>query len=46
LRKIKILSINIGETTVEFEGPIDSPTPGQSLVIYDGNECIGGGIIV
>jgi tRNA-specific 2-thiouridylase len=32
--------------TLEFAGPQDTLTPGQSLVIYDGTECLGGGIIV
>lgn len=45
LVKIKIISIGITETTVEFENPQDTLTPGQSLVIYDGEKCLGGGII-
>ena len=34
------------EITVEFDEPVRAVTPGQSIVIYDGEEMIGGGIIV
>jgi tRNA-specific 2-thiouridylase len=30
---------------VEFEAPQRAPTPGQSLVLYQGDEVLGGGII-
>ena len=30
---------------VMFEQPQWAPTPGQSVVLYDGPECIGGGVI-
>ena len=30
---------------VRFEEPVRAVTPGQSLVLYDGSECLGGGII-
>lgn len=38
---------NIGQDTlqVEFLHPISSVTPGQSVVLYDGDIVIGGGII-
>lgn len=35
----------IDEKTIEFEKPQYTISPGQSLVIYDGNICLGGGII-
>jgi len=35
-----------GEIKVLFGKPQKAITPGQSLVLYDGEECIGGGIIV
>jgi tRNA-specific 2-thiouridylase len=45
LEDIRILSMNITEAVLEFEKPQSTLTPGQSLVLYDGEECIGGGII-
>jgi tRNA-specific 2-thiouridylase len=47
----KVVSISNGgktediKATIEFDKPQDTLTPGQSLVIYDGEVCIGGGII-
>lgn len=34
-----------GEMRVVFDEPQRAITPGQSVVLYDGNECLGGGII-
>ena len=42
LQKIRIIDKN----TVEFEMEQPTISPGQSLVIYDGNVCVGGGIIM
>jgi len=41
LQKIKI----IDENTVEFEKPQSTISSGQSVVIYSGDTCLGGGII-
>lgn len=43
----KALAYEEGSSTarVEFERPPETIAPGQSLVIYDGDECLGGGII-
>ena len=39
-------NVRISETgKVEFERPQETLTPGQSLVIYDGEVCLGGGVI-
>ncbi len=34
-----------GSMTVRFEEPQRAVTPGQSVVLYDRDECLGGGII-
>lgn len=34
-----------GKIFIEFEKPQKAPAPSQSVVFYDGDECLGGGII-
>ena len=47
LSKVRIVSVNAyaSEAVLEFENPQDSLTSGQSLVIYDREKCLGGGVI-
>jgi len=45
LQNIKILSEHASALEISFEKKQDTLTSGQSLVIYNGNECLGGGII-
>jgi tRNA-specific 2-thiouridylase len=47
LSKISILNINEKQKTaeIEFEDPQYTLSPGQSLVIYHGDICVGGGIL-
>ncbi len=46
LQNIRMVSANFSETVLEFEKPQDTLTSGQSLVIYDGEVCLGGGVII
>lgn len=41
----RIERVNGDRIDVVFERPQRAVTPGQSLVLYDGEECLGGGII-
>lgn len=38
-------SIGEGECSVRFAAPQWAMAPGQSVVVYDGNVCLGGGVI-
>jgi tRNA-uridine 2-sulfurtransferase len=40
-----IFSDNSGMLHIRFEKPQRAITPGQSAVIYDGEKCLGGGVI-
>ena len=43
---VKALPQENGSVLLQFEAPQRAPTPGQSAVLYDGDEVLGGGIIV
>jgi len=45
LQDARLISIESNQAEVEFNVRQDTLTPGQSLVIYNGDECLGGGII-
>jgi len=39
------LSSDKNSLDIDFDEPVRAATPGQSLVLYDGDICLGGGII-
>jgi len=41
----RIESIDADQLLLAFESPQRAVTPGQSVVLYDGEECLGGGVI-
>ena len=41
----RVASIAGGEITVDFPQPQRAVTPGQSVVLYDGEVCLGGAVI-
>lgn len=45
LKPCIIKSISAKKAVVVFDEPEESVSPGQSLVLYDGEVCLGGGII-
>ncbi|MFA6314911.1 MAG: tRNA 2-thiouridine(34) synthase MnmA [Candidatus Paceibacterota bacterium] len=45
LENVRIKEASGTKAVIEFEKPQNALTPGQSLVIYDGEMCLGGGII-
>ena len=44
LREARVQLGADGRTNVVFDAPIQAVAPGQSVVVYDGRECLGGGI--
>ncbi len=46
LRAMRVGEEHNGELAVEFAEPIQGVAPGQSLVLYDGEAVLGGGIIL
>ena len=42
---MRIMQIDETHMHIEFHQPQRAVTPGQSVVLYDGDVCLGGGII-
>jgi tRNA-specific 2-thiouridylase len=40
-----VLALDDGRWRTEFDTPQWAPTPGQYLVLYEGDVCLGGGSI-
>jgi len=40
-----VRTIDEGRLAATFDAPQWAPTPGQYLVLYDGEVCLGGGVI-
>ncbi len=45
LQNIKIIKVDADSSTIEFQTYQETITSGQSLVVYKGENCLGGGII-
>ena len=46
LAKVKLSVNNSGEALLHFDDAERAVAAGQSLVLYDGDECVGGGIVL
>ncbi len=43
--EVELIYLDNGEVLVKYPQGVRSVTPGQACVLYDGDECLGGGII-
>lgn len=46
LQPCRIIEINDEQVIAEFNEPVRAVTPGQSIAFYEGEEMLGGGVIV
>jgi tRNA-specific 2-thiouridylase len=44
-QKCRVEALGEGRVSVHFDSPQRAVTPGQSVVFYDGERCLGGGVI-
>jgi len=42
---VQVVSSECGRVALRFEEPQWAVTPGQSVVLYEGEVCLGGGVI-
>ena len=45
LREVRLATCEQHTARIEFDEPVRTVAPGQSAVLYDGTECLGGGLV-
>jgi len=44
-QQVKVTTLDSGDLSVQFDEPVRAATPGQSIVFYSEDKCLGGAII-
>ena len=44
-QQVKVTALDTGKLSVQFDEPVRAATPGQSIVFYSDDKCLGGAII-
>ncbi len=44
-QQVKVTTLDTGDLSVQFDEPVRAATPGQSIVFYSEDKCLGGAII-